>query len=182
MSMLRFALLSSCAGSIAFVVACSGSSSGGTTNDGGDVASETGSCRAKGQHRPTAEECGSNDDAGVMETGCGGTFTPHDECTTDDQCTAAHSATDVCACQAPRGMGCGAGTVAGNVCVPANCHSDSECSACGECRQESGCGVITGYYCATPLDECSTNADCGSGFCTFKGDRWKCDTTVACAG
>ena len=53
---------------------------------------------------------------------------------------------------------------------------------CGTCRLEQSCGAITGYYCGTPLDECSRNSDCGGGFCLFKSDRWKCDSTIACPG
>lgn len=117
-----------------------------------------------------------------METGCGGAFTPHDDCTKDDDCNGAHGASGVCACQSPHGMGCGAGVVSGNACVPSSCRTDSDCSPCHTCRVEQSCGLITGYYCGTPLDECSSNADCGTGFCTFKGDRWKCLTNVACAG
>lgn len=182
MSLLRRISLFACACAFTFTIACSNSSSGGTSGDGGLDAA--GFCRVMGRHRATSDVCASNEggDGGVIETGCGGTFTPHDECTNDEQCASAHGASPVCACQAARGMGCGAGIVYGNVCVPANCHVDTDCTKCGECREESECGIVSGYYCATPLDECSTNADCGTGLCRFKGDHWACETNVACAG
>ena len=164
--------------------ACSGSSDSGATNvdGGGDAPSgDGGSCRAASAHRPTDSACASNADAGPIDGGCGGTITPHDDCLSDDDCSA-HGASDVCACQAPSGGGCGAAPVTGNACVPANCKSDSDCSECGACIPEYTCGVVTGYYCATRADACSSNADCSAGLCLFRNGHFSCVTDVACAG
>ena len=170
------------------LLACSGSSSGGSTSiDGGvdassDGSAESGSCRDGVDHRATAAACTSNADAGLVESGCGSPITPRDGCLKDDDCAGAHGATGVCVCQAPHGNGCGTPFISGNACVPSNCRLDSDCSPCSKCRLEQSCGQVTGFYCETKLDTCSTNADCGTGFCSFRGDRWACVNDVACAG
>lgn len=148
-------------------------------------AGEAGTCRLDVVHRATASACPSNADAGLIDAGpstCGQIVVPHDACLTDGDCAGAHGAMGVCVCQSPRGEGCGVPAVTGNVCVPADCHVDSDCSPCAQCRAEQSCGVTTGYYCGSPADECSSNADCGSGFCTFQGDHFACQNNVACAG
>lgn len=146
---------------------------------------EAGACRPDVVHRGTASACPSNADAGVIDAGpstCGHTIVPHDACLTDADCAGAHGAMGVCVCQSPQGEGCGVPAVTGNACVPANCRVDSDCTPCARCRAEQSCGAITGYYCESTADECSSNTDCGTGFCTFQGDHFACQNNVACAG
>ncbi len=178
--------------------ACGGSSTGGSpaadggadahgTASGSDAASggEAGTCRADVQHRPSAQTCPSHADSGVADAGtggCGPAPTPSDACFSDSDCSGAHGATGDCVCQSPASESCGTPPVTGNACVPATCHVDSDCSGCGLCRVEQSCGLVTGYYCESPADQCSSNADCGSGFCTFDGDHFACQNDVACAG
>ena len=181
-------------GLVVVALACGSSkTTGGAAADGGADSGrvegggggEAGTCRANVGNRPTAAACASNADAGVVDAGpttCGQPIVPHDACLSDADCAGGHGAIGVCVCQAPHGEGCGTGVVTGNVCVPANCHVDSDCSPCARCRVEESCGATTGYYCESPADECSSNADCGSGFCTFQGDHFACQTNVACAG
>lgn len=178
---------------LTLAIACGSSKGGGSAvpdasadsprGEGGG--SEAGTCRADVVHRPSAASCPSNADAGVIDAGpstCGQPIVPHDACLIDSDCAGAHGAAGVCVCQAPHGEGCGVGVVTGNACVPANCHVDSDCSPCARCRIEESCGATTGYYCESPADECSSNADCGSGFCTYQGDHFACQNDVACAG
>jgi hypothetical protein len=185
------------------LLACGGSGSGGSTaaDGGGDVTAaegggeggggseggaEAGACLTSVVHRGSATPCPSHADAGVIEAGastCGQTLTPQDACLSDGDCAGAHGASGVCVCQGPAGEGCGTPPITGNACVPSNCHVDSDCAAsCGLCRVEQSCGLVTGYYCGSPADTCSSNADCGGGFCTFQGDHFACRSDVACAG
>lgn len=178
-------------------VACGGSKASGSTPadastdstgaDGGgtDATAEAGTCRPDVDHRATADACPSHADAGAIEAGpgtCGQTITPQDACLADGDCAGAHGASGVCVCQSPAGGGCGVPPVLGNACVASACHVDSDCPACGRCRVEQSCGLVTGYYCESPADECSSNADCGTGFCTYQGDHFACANDIACAG
>jgi hypothetical protein len=182
------------------LLACGGSSSGGSTSGdasvtdgasgegghgGGEGGVEAGVCLTSVEHRPTATACPSHADAGVIEAGpstCGQPLTPQDACLGDPDCAGAHGANGVCVCQDPHGDGCGTPLVTGNACVPSSCHVDSDCTACGTCRVEQSCGVVTGYYCGSPADECASNADCGGGFCTFQGDHFACRNDIGCPG
>jgi hypothetical protein len=155
----------------------------GAADGGSDAPTEAGSCRTDVVHRPTADACPSHADAGAIDSGtCGSPLIPQDACLVDGDCAGAHGASDVCVCQAPQGQGCGTPPITGNACVPSSCHVDTDCASCGRCRIEQSCGVVTGYYCESPSDTCSSNADCGSGFCTFQGDHFSCRNDVACAG
>lgn len=78
------------------------------------------------------------------------------ECTVDADCDSDH------ACQCPVTI---AGRVLsrvedGNRCVPANCRDATDCAraACGVSL--SGRGVIKGFYCRTPSDDCELDSDC----------------------
>jgi hypothetical protein len=70
----------------------------------------------------------------------------------------------------------------GNVCVPADCQTDGDCSAGRECRLELGChGMAMGYHCSTALDTCRIKDDCGVDYCAFKGS-WQCEPKFCPAG
>lgn len=161
-------------------------SADGSTEGGADgAAGDAGTCRTDVVHRASADACASHADAGVIEAGpdtCGQPLTPQDACLVDGDCAGGHGASGVCVCQSPGGQGCGVPPVTGNACVASNCHVDSDCTACGLCRVEESCGSVTGYYCESPADECSSNTDCGGGFCTFQGDHFVCRNDIACAG
>jgi hypothetical protein len=185
----RYRLLAAVAMAAA-TAGCGGSSRGGAPpgdagadSTGADGSADAGTCRTDVQHRATAAMCASHADAGVImdPTTCGQKLVPNDACLGDGDCAGAHGTSGVCECQTPHGSGCGAPLVTGNACVPSSCRVDSDCPTCGLCRVEQSCGVVTGYYCESLADECSSNADCGSGFCTFQGDRFACDHTAACA-
>lgn len=137
-------------------------------------------------HRATAATCASNGDAGVATCG-GGTMTAHDACLTDSDC----GATGVCVCQKVDSTGpapCGVSPVLGNVCAPSNCRTDADCPVCGACiPEESICGGVDGYFCETPQDTCTTNADCTAqpnGQCTYNqtAKAWACRYDIGCPG
>lgn len=122
-------------------------------------------------------------DGGSANSGlsvCGQPVSPHDECLVDQDC----GDSGVCACVVPRSAGCGGIVLMlGNVCAPAECRADADCAECGICRSESNC-LGSGYYCATPNDECTSNADCSAtpvgGFCAYQNGRWICLSESIC--
>jgi hypothetical protein len=129
-------------------------------------------------HRVQPAACASN--AGA-DAGCG--VQPMDQCLTDNDCGPLGD----CQCQTPipAGQGCPLGVPwpAGNACVPSNCRTDADCTACGVCQGEYACGQFTGFYCQTPSDACvpagpDTSWD-GNG-CSFVGGRWVRTVTVGC--
>jgi hypothetical protein len=75
----------------------------------------------------------------------------------------------------------------GNSCVKGNCQVDSDCGPSGYCSpttSTSECsGVLTGYYCHTPNDECVDDADCGAppaNVCVFQNGFWQCAVIETC--
>jgi hypothetical protein len=129
-------------------------------------------------HRPSAAACPSHSpdagfDSGLVDC------PPNDACLVDSDCADA----GVCECNTPHCVE--PFGVSGNVCLPSNCHVDSDC-ACGFCAGEQSCGGIDAYYCTTPLDECATDADCrqdGSyASCRWKTDHWGCVPAMGCPG
>jgi hypothetical protein len=72
-------------------------------------------------------------------------------------------------------------------CISAECASDADCNG-RPCRPTYGCGgAVAGYmgfYCASPQDECASEAACPANmFCGYHSalKRWKC-TEVTCVG
>ena len=131
-------------------------------------------------HRPAELKCSPNSG---MEAGCG--ITPMDECLVDTNCGSDKD----CLCEKPPAPGstCGGGIgiPAGNICVPANCRTDSDCSPCGLCEGRFQCGSVLGYYCMTPSDECSPTGpshDYSGNGCTFDGTRWVRGAGGTCPG
>ncbi len=140
-----------------------------------------GSCRTAPPtiHRPTTSACTSNETDAGADSGIPGCMPPHDACLVDSDC----GTTGVCDCEQPRCTEPFA--VAGNVCLSANCRVDSDC-ACGFCAGDQSCAGLDGYFCTTPQDECSTDADCQSGGsamqCHWSTDRWACVAAQGCPG
>jgi hypothetical protein len=163
----------------------SGADSGVHADAGGDVvvthSEGGGTCRSAPPtiHRPSAGTCPSHETDAGADAGLSGCMPPKDACLTDSDC----GATGVCDCEAPR---CAEPfAVAGNVCIASNCRVDSDC-ACGFCAGDTSCGGLDGYYCTTPQDECSTDADCQDGGspmqCRWSTNRWACVAEVGCPG
>ena len=152
----------------------------GTDGDASRVA-DAGACHGTANviHLSQANGCASH--AGI-DAGCN--VQPKDQCTTDAECGAGQA----CLCEAPipAGQPCPGGVplAAGNVCVPANCHVDSDCGPCGVCQAEYGCGTITGYYCQTPNDACYPDTSTyDSNGCHFASGHWASSAgPVACPG
>ena len=79
-----------------------------------------------------------------------------------------------------------------NICVPADCHVDGECGPGGACSPtvSADCGPfygIQGYYCHTPVDNCTVDSECVQGTthgnCTYapQTGHWACSFHF-CAG
>jgi len=81
-----------------------------------------------------------------------------DKCLTDSDCT-----DGVCGCSTDYYGGNTA--YHPNVCVPANCHTDSDCGPGGFCSPSRGrCGSYLGFYCHGSADTCVDPAmDCAGG-------------------
>jgi hypothetical protein len=145
---------------------------------------DAGPCLASSAgHRPQ-DVCPSHDtDGAVLDAGpgpCGQGLVPHDACLTDADCGPGSA----CVCQTPGVQGCGVPPTYGNACVPSNCRTGADCSPCAVCREQYVCGKVTGYFCATPGDECAGDSDCPSaepGACQYQNGRWSCQS-VGCPG
>ncbi|HEX3344239.1 MAG TPA: hypothetical protein VHS09_06685 [Polyangiaceae bacterium] len=165
-----FAVASLVLSALAALAACGSSSK-----------SSPGACRTDppASHRASASTCPSHESDASADSGAGFCAPPHDACLADSDC----GGTDVCDCESPRCTEPFA--VSGNVCLLGNCHVDSDC-ACGFCAADSSCGGVDGYYCTTPGDECSTDADCQGGAmarqCHWSTDHWACVEAVGCPG
>jgi hypothetical protein len=111
------------------------------------------------------------------------------QCTQDGDCTG----NDVCVCQ-NQSFGW-AHMSLGSVCVPANCHTDSDCGPGGFCSPtvSASCGPfygVQGFYCHTCKDTCIDDSDCGpawdggpAGYCAYDPSvgHWACGNSF-CAG
>jgi hypothetical protein len=177
------------------LAACSSSSTqttahggdGGTGSDSGESADVVthddsgGTCRTEPptSHRPSAATCPSHESDAGTDAGMIGCMSPMDACLVDSDC----GSTGVCECETPRCTEPFA--VRGNVCLPSNCRVDSDC-ACGFCAGEPSCSGVDAYYCTTPQDECSTDADCqdGGSFtqCRWSTTHWACVEGMGCPG
>jgi hypothetical protein len=128
-------------------------------------------------HRPSASACPSHETDAGPDSGIVGCMPPHDACLVDSDC----GDSGVCDCEEPRCSHPFATT--GNVCLPGNCRVDSDC-ACGFCAGATSCTGLGGYWCTTPLDECSTNGDCQDAgaltVCQWSTDRWACAQAAPC--
>lgn len=127
-------------------------------------------------------ECTSDADCTAGTNGrCGfgraGTFCSYDECFRDADC----DADQACLCD---GSGIGGG---GNTCVQVGCRTNNDCDPGFACSPTFGsCGHYLGFIgfeCHTGDDECTTDAECGAGYCMFDPTlaHWTCSTSE-CAG
>jgi hypothetical protein len=96
----------------------------------------------------------------------------YDACFSDSDCTMG----SVCACS---------GTYSGNTCVASNCKIDADCGVNGFCSPEiEHCtGALLGYFCRTPKDKCTDDADCGdAAHCARDSGTgvWGCQSTDGC--
>jgi hypothetical protein len=209
---LRQVTASACiASAMALLAACAGLTTDGGGSGGSGASSNGGiGCTEPPQHRPVASVCPLHSTSGVACSGPGecdvpdaGPYAsdqPHpyclhgscgiDECLTDADCPSGN----VCACAGNLyGQTQGSGT---NVCVPATCHVDSDCGACGYCSPSAypGCSPIYGaseYACHKPGDACYQDSTCGAQtgsiytdpYCAWNpmNGGWSC-TTGFCGG
>jgi hypothetical protein len=173
--------------------ACGGKHVGRTPIDSGRA--EAGDVPAKipAFHRPIAMACPPQDlsqakcDAGVgdctMNSDCHVGLNPRcvlfkarnictcawDTCAMDSDCRDAGP----CACNSIE---------IGDLCVDGNCYVDADCGTGGFCSPSFDLcrGQIDHYYCHTPKDDCTDDADCagarGGGSCTYNttDSRWEC--------
>jgi hypothetical protein len=176
------------------VTGTSSSGAGGGCND-----------RTPMQHRPTEVSCApsmpqtactADSDCTMMPPGfspidgtCDNGSCNYNQCAQDSDCPMA--ATEVCSCQ---GQTSGyAGASYGSVCIPSNCHVDSDCGPNGFCSPtvSATCGSFygtQGFYCHTCQDTCVDDTDCGNGqpgnpYCAYDPTvgHWACESGF-CAG
>jgi hypothetical protein len=93
-----------------------------------------------------------------------------------------------------KGEVCNCDSYYGNVCLPGNCHVDSDCPS-GTCSPSPDVTVCSpgfpgrpvGFYCHTPEDECTADEQCqcngAVGACAWQPTvaRWAC-ADAPCAG
>jgi hypothetical protein len=96
-------------------------------------------------------------------------------CMTDGDC----SSDDVCLCQGMYGED-GNGALSGNLCLPSECESESDCNGLPCALGYNGFwgGTLEGVFCHTPEDECSAASDCSSNeYCRYRRgeSRWVCE-------
>ncbi|MBN8612322.1 MAG: hypothetical protein J0L92_17130 [Deltaproteobacteria bacterium] len=109
--------------------------------------------------------------------GRAGSFCSYDLCFSDADCDTG----EACLCD---GTGLGGG---GNTCVSAGCRTNNDCTPGHACSPTfGGCGHYAGFIgfqCHTAEDECTTDADCGPGYCAFDATlaHWAC-STAECVG
>jgi hypothetical protein len=115
----------------------------------------------------------------------------YDQCFADSDCT---TSAGPCECRPTTSIMAGQvapGVTPTNVCKGGNCRVDKDCGGgAGYCSPSLGaCGNyagVIGYYCHTPQDKCTDDADCaaqGGGDCRFDqvSAAWLCQKTQ-CAG
>jgi hypothetical protein len=191
---MRFSFIGAAA---SILLACGGSTSVTTTQDGGTVDAGGGdaghgsgvaldhraSANACDHDRPTTEPviysdagapfvaCTKNADCTAGENGrCVGNGHSGYQCSYDTCFSDADCGAAVCACATSDGA---------NHCLTANCHVDTDCPSIGGnvtgfCSPSLGsCGNYSGtvgYFCHTADDECTNDADCGgaSAYCQYE--------------
>jgi hypothetical protein len=104
--------------------------------------------------------CSTDDDCSSLTNGhCSSNPTSMGACSCFEGCTSDADCgnSGVCQCRSDVGVG---------RCASANCHTDADCDPGFLCASYTGgmCGVISGYACQRPEDECATDADCNNDF------------------
>jgi hypothetical protein len=175
---------------------------GGTSSTSASSARATGEihrsshvCPATGAGQPLACTTSSDcelDDAGLLyQGGCREGVCHLDQCLTDDDC----SPGTACSCLGDYG---GNGWYK-NWCLTADCRADGDCGDGGVCSPSFAHGpcseVTQGFFCHTPRDTCTTDADCGGNpevmSCQFvempvdqggiQSGHWACSAAGRCA-
>jgi hypothetical protein len=137
---------------------------------------------AANEGRPEADpalNCGTDADCaegvrGRCEDFRGSAMCTYDECTADAECTNGGP----CGCEL-------AFWSDANTCLAGNCQVDADCGGEGYCSPSMGdCGSyagVIGYWCHTPEDACTDDADCadpeqGAGYCAYSPETssWSC--------
>jgi hypothetical protein len=138
-------------------------------------------------HRPLqSATCGSDADCleGTTCGALGGCYEPP-ACDGDSQC--GDGSVCICASQYAANDVAFASAVAFNQCVPAQCHSDDDCSgySCG-LSVERCSGRVDGLFCHSERDECTQHSDCGDAerVCAYDASaaRWRCEQLVRMCG
>jgi len=104
-----------------------------------------------------------------------------DECSVDSDCTGG----GVCSCA---GNTFEYAHETRNICVPANCHTDTDCGSYMCSPSDSSGGPfygVQGYYCHTAHDTCTVDSECvqngQQGYCMFAAEvgYWTCSYSFA---
>ena len=183
---------------------------GGATSSPSDAGADVAVVKPPAVHRVLPEPCPSDRAASPPPGIPGGTCKSDAECTqgTNGRCLSIvlgppSCSYDLCAKDADCGQStgvcqCRAATEGGaNVCRQGNCRTDGDCGVTGKgfcspsavgidvtCRSGIQTGSF-GYFCHTPVDECSNDTDCGTaptgqGACIFDlgKSHWACVTLM----
>jgi hypothetical protein len=183
------------------LVACGGHANGPTD---GSTAADT-SSRAPAMHRAKAVACppllidpkapcfsvdGGTGGTCAKNSDCTSPFNPRcelfrpqgyclcqvDDCQSDNDCRAFgdHDA-GACTCNS---------SPLTNLCVDANCRVDADCGPHGYCSPmiDPCSKAISGYFCHTPKDTCTDDADCPGTPCTYlpMASLWRCVRPPQC--
>ncbi len=102
----------------------------------------------------------------------------YDQCASDSDCSGG-----VCVCREDSIRNtAGACQATQTICLPGNCHIDSDCGDAGYCSPSTfpGCGPVWwyGYFCHTASDDCVDDSDCNEAgaYCAFSAasGHWSC--------
>jgi hypothetical protein len=102
----------------------------------------------------------------------------YDQCASDSDCSGG-----VCVCREDSIRNtAGACQATQTICLPGNCHIDSDCGDAGYCSPSTfpGCGPVWwyGYFCHTASDDCVDDSDCNEAgaYCAFStaSGHWSC--------
>lgn len=151
-------------------------------------APDAGVIKPPAQHRLLAEACPPDRPAGTPPGIPGGSCTTDAECTqgSNGRCVSVvlgppSCSYDLCSKDGDCGQSAGvcqcraSAEALANVCRQGNCRTDGDCGVTGKgfcspsavnidatCRHGLAPGSV-GYFCHTPTDECSDDAECGAG-------------------
>ncbi len=120
-------------------------------------------------------------DAGGYYQACRASQCSADACLTDSDCPTG----EACGCSSDFG----GNAIHTNTCIPAQCRIDSDCGPGGICSpyRSDFCNSLSGYYCHSAADECTTNANCcdpDKPSCKYQPTlgHFACEAVTACNG